>query len=156
MSRPGNPDRREIRPDHLLRAVLDDKLVGEVLTHLGTPPTTLRATLEHRWLDTVDDVDSEALFALGIDLPTVLEVINPPFDAEPDWRGRHLSDPARAVLVSTLVERTNTDSQRVHAGHLLLGLLHSRDPLVAGTFRQHGIRLRAARPLVAAWGRRVW
>ena len=133
MSRPGNPDRREIRPDHLLRAVLDDKLVGDVLTHLGTPPTTLRATLEHRWLDTVDDLDGE-----------------------PDWRGRHLSDPARAVLVSALVERTNTDSQKVHAGHLLLGLLHSRDPLVAGTFRQHGIRLRAARPLVAAWGRRVW
>jgi hypothetical protein len=156
MSRPRTPDRREVRPHHLLRAVLDDRLVGDVLARLGAPTETLRATLEHRWLDTVDDVDGETLFALGIDLEIVLEVLNPPFDREPDWRGRTLSDEARTVLVSALVERTTTGSPSVHAGHVLLGLLRSHDPVVAGTFREHGVRLRDARPLVATWGRRAW
>lgn len=156
MARPHPPDRREIRPDHLLRAILDDRLVGDVLERLGTPSATLRATLERRWLDTVDDLDSETLFAFGIDVQIVLEVLNPPYDGEPDWRGRRLSDPARSVLVSTLLEGQTTGSPSVHAGHVLLGLLHSHDAVVAGTFRQHGIRLRAARPLVEAWGRRAW
>ena len=117
-------DRREVRPDHLLRAALDD-------------------------------VDAEALFSLGIELDNVLEVLNPPYDAEPDWHGRLLSPAARDVLLSALVEYSATRGPRIHAGHLLLGLLRSHDPLVTATFRTHHVRLRPARALVAEWGRRA-
>ncbi len=148
-------DRREVRPDHLLRAVLDDRLVVDVLDQLGAPVPAVRETLEHRWLETLDDVDAEALFALGIDLDNVLEVLNPPYDAEPDWHGRLLSPAARDVLLHALVEYSAIRGPHVHAGHVLLGLLRSHDPLVAATFRAHGVRLRPARALVAEWGRRA-
>ena len=148
-------DRREVRPDHLLRAVLDDPLVVEVLDQLGAQAPAVRETLEHRWLESLDDVDAEALFALGIDIDNVLEVLNPPYDAEPDWHGRLLTPAARDVLVSALVEFSATRGPRIHAGHVLLGLLRSHDALVAGTFRTHQVRLRPARALVAEWGRRA-
>jgi hypothetical protein len=148
-------DRREVRPDHLLRAALDDGLVVDVLDALGAPAPAVRATLEHRWLETLDDVDAEALFSLGIELDNVLEVLNPPYDAEPDWHGRLLSPAARDVLLSALVEYSAIRGPRIHAGHLLLGLLRSHDALVTATFRTHHVRLRPARALVAEWGRRA-
>ena len=107
MARPLPPDRREVRPEHLLRAVLDDALVDQVLTGLGTSGTAVRTTLEHRMLETVDDIGDEVLFALGIDIETVLVVLNPPYD-EPDWRGRTLSPAARDVLVKALVESSRS------------------------------------------------
>ena len=78
----------------------------------------MRATLEHRWLGTVDDLDVETLFELGIDVETVLVALNPPFDDEPDWHGRTLSPEARDVLVKALVER-RAPVAGVHAGHVL-------------------------------------
>jgi hypothetical protein len=148
-------DRREVRPDHLLRAVLDDGLVVDVLGHLGAPAAAVRATLEHRWLETLDDVDAEAVFALGIDLDNVLEVLNPPYDAEPDWHGRLLSPAAQDVLLSALREYSAIRGPHIHAGHVLLGLLRSHDQLVAATFRAHRVRLRPTRALVAERGRRA-
>jgi hypothetical protein len=148
-------DRREVRPDHLLRAVLDDALVVDVLDQLGAPAREVRATLEHRWLDTLDDVDAEVVFSLGIDLDNVLEVLNPPYDDEADWHGRLLSPAAQDVLLRALVEYSSARGPHIHAGHVLLGLLHSHDPLVAATFRTHRVRLRPARALVTEWGHRA-
>ena len=155
MAKPHPPDRREVRPEHLLRAVLDDKLVGLVLTGLGTTAAGVRQTLEHRCLATVDAIGDEELFALGIDLETVLVVLNPPYDGEPDWHGRTMSSEGRDVLVRALVESSGSQAPRVHAGHVLLGLLRSHDPVVAGTFRDHGIRLKRTREQVELWGRRT-
>ncbi len=154
MARPLPPDRREVRPEHLLRAVLDDALVDQVLTGLGTSGTAVRTTLEHRMLETVDDIGDEVLFALGIDIETVLVVLNPPYD-EPDWRGRTLSPAARDVLVKALVESSRSSAPRVHAGHVLLGLLGSHDPVVVGTLRDHGVRPKPTREQVELWGRRA-
>ena len=154
MAKPHQPDRREVRPEHLLRAVLDDGQVGHALVACGTTPQAMRATLEHRWLATVDDIDVETLFELGIDVETVLVALNPPFDDEPDWQGRTLSPEARDVLVKALVESSGS-GRRVHAGHVLLGLMHSRDPVLIGTFREHGVRAKAVRELVRRWDRQA-
>ena len=136
--------------------MLDDALVGQVLDGLGTSARSVRATLEHRMLASMDDIDVETLFSLGIDVATVLEVLNPPFEEEPDWRGRTLSPEGRDVLVKALVESAGENGGvRVHAGHVLLGLLSSHDPVVAGTLREHGVRMRPTRALVAQWGRRA-
>jgi hypothetical protein len=155
VARPYPPDRREVRPEHLLRAVLDDALVGDVLTALGTSATAVRSTLEHRSLEAVDDLDDEVLYSLGIDVETVLVVLNPPHDGEPDWQGRTLSSEARDVLVKALVESSRSTAPRVHAGHVLLGLVSCRDPVVAGTLGDHGIRARPTREQVELWGRRA-
>lgn len=148
-------ERHEIRPHHLLRAVLDDRLVREVLAHLQAPADEVRATLDRRWLDTIEELDSETLHALGIDVATVLMVVNPPFDDPPEWRGREITKETRDVLVVALRESAGARDQPVHAGHLLLGLMSARDPLVSATLAAHGLRLREVRALVNRWGRRV-
>ena len=146
-------DRREVRPEHLLRAVLDDVAVREVLAELGVAAADVLTTLEHRRLEAVDALDLEDLHALGIDVETVVTVLNPPFDGEADWQGRVLTRSAQEVCVAALAESARGD-RGVTSGHVLLGLLRSRDPLVSGTLRAHGLRLRPTRVVVARRGRR--
>ncbi|MFC5175923.1 Clp protease N-terminal domain-containing protein [Nocardioides taihuensis] len=146
-------DRREVRPEHLLRAVLDDVAVREVLAELGVAATDVLTTLEHKRLAATRAFDVESLHELGIDVATVMTVLNPPYDAEADWQGRVLSRGAQEVCVAALAESVHSD-RGVTSGHLLLGLLRSRDRLVAGTLREHGLRLRPARVVVAHRGRR--
>ena len=54
-----------------------------------------------------------------------------------------------------LRERAAVSSNRTHSGHLLLGVMASRDPIVSGTFAEHDLRLRQVRPVVQKWGRRA-
>ncbi|QCW50086.1 hypothetical protein FE634_06110 [Nocardioides dongxiaopingii] len=147
-------DRRDVHPHHLLRAVLADRAAREVLAVVGVAADDLLLTLDGLWLAASDTIDVEEVQARGIDVATVLAVVNPPFDGEPDWGGRRVTEATRDVLVRSLAMR-RTGGRPVTSGHLLLGLLASRDRLVAGTFRAHGLRLRDVRPVVDRFGRRA-
>ena len=146
-------DRREVRPEHLLRAVLDDAAVREVRADLGVAATDVLTTLERRRLEATDAFDLESLHEIGVGVDTVVRVLNPPFDGEADWEGRVLTREAQEVCVAALAESVRGE-RGVTSGHVLLGLLRSRDRLVARTLREHGLRLRQTRVVVAHRGRR--
>lgn len=148
-------DRRDVHPHHLLRAVLTDPMVRDVLVELGSSADEVLLTLDHEWLAASDTIDLEEIAAVGIDLATVLTAVNPPFDEAPDWGGRRLTDATRDLLVRSLGLRSLTHGPRVHAGHLLLALMASKDRLVAATFRAHGLSGRDARAVVERWSRRA-
>ncbi len=143
-----------MQPHHVLRALLGDRFVRDVLVHLEVSPDELRVTLDRRWLDAADTIDVEEVESPGIDVATLLAAVNPPFDEQPDWRGRRPTPRTRDVLVLALRERA-LSGNRTHSGHLLLGVMASRDPIVAGTFAEHDLRLRRVRPVVQRWGRRA-
>jgi hypothetical protein len=147
--------RSDVQPHHVLRALLADRFVRDVLTHLGTDPDQARITLDRRWLDAAETIDVEEVEARGIDVATLLEAVNPPFDEQPDWRGRRPTPRTRDILVLALRERAAVSGSRTHSGHLLLGVMASRDPIVSGTFAEHDLRLRQVRPVVQKWGRRA-
>ena len=148
-------DRHDVHPHHLLRAVLADRLVREVLAETGADADALLLTLDRLWLEASDTIEVEEIEARGIDVATVLTAINPPFDREADWGGRRLTDATRDVLVRSLGVRAVNHGATMTSGHLLLGLLGSKDRLVAGTFRAHGVQLRAVRPVVERRSRRA-
>ncbi|WP_134764792.1 Clp protease N-terminal domain-containing protein [Nocardioides sp. 1609] len=148
-------DRRDVHPHHLLRAVLADRPAREVLAAVGVAADDVLLTLDGLWLAASDTIDVEEVQARGIDVATVLAVVNPPFEGEPDWGGRRVTDATRDVLVRSLAMRRAGGARPVTSGHLLLGLLASRDRLVSGTFRAHGLRLRDVRPVVDRLGRRA-
>ncbi len=147
--------RRDVQPHHLLRALLADRFVRDVCAELGVDPDLVRLSLDRRWLDAADTIDVEEVEARGIDVPTLLAAVNPPFDEQPDWQGRRLTPRSRDVLVLALRERATVSGHRTHSGHVLLGLMASRDPIVAGTFADHDLRLRQVRPVVQRLGRRA-
>ncbi|WP_148614245.1 Clp protease N-terminal domain-containing protein [Nocardioides rubriscoriae] len=148
-------DRRDVHPHHLLRALLGDRLVRDVLRELGADPDEVRLSLDHLWLAGADTLDVEEIEAVGIDLPTVLVAVNPPFDDPPDWGGRRLTDATRDLLVRALGLRGITHGPRLGSGHLLLALMTSKDPVVAATFRAHGLQSRQVRPVVERRSRRA-
>lgn len=147
-------DRHDVQPHHLLRAALADGFCRHLISHLAGDPDALLITLDQLWLDAADAIDVEEIQARGIDMVTVLAAINPPFDGEPDWRGRRLTDATRDLLVRALGVRAIGHGRTTGSGHVLLALMGSRDPLVAGTFRAHGLHARDAKPLVERWSRR--
>lgn len=148
-------DRGDVLPHHLLRAVLADRGVREVLAELGTDPDEVLVTLDREWLAAADTIDLEEIQAVGIDLPTVLAAVNPPFDEPPDWGGRNVTDATRELLVRALGVRGLTHGPRVVSAHLLLALMSSKDHIVAATLRAHGLHGRTARGVVERWSRRA-
>lgn len=148
-------DRRDVHPHHLLRAVLGDRVVRDVLVEIGADPDEVRVTLDREWLAASDTIELEEIAAVGIDLVTVLAAINPPFDAPPDWGGRHVTDVTRELLVRALGVRGVLHGSRVTSSHLLLALMTSKDHIVSATFRAHGLHGRAARSVVERWSRRA-
>ncbi len=148
-------DRFDVQPHHVLRALLGDRFVRDVLAHLEADADEVRLTLDRRWLEAADTIDVEEVESPGIDVATLLAAVSPPFDEQPDWRGRRPTPRTRDVLVLALRERAAVSSTRTHSGHLLLGVMASRDPIVAGTFAEHDLRLRRVRPVVQRWGRRA-
>ncbi|MFB9313639.1 hypothetical protein [Nocardioides plantarum] len=148
-------DRRDVHPHHLLRAVLGDRLVREILGDLDVDADEVLVTLDQHWLAAADTIDVEEIEAVGIDLPTVLAAINPPFDEPPDWGGRQLTVATRDLLMRALAVRGPTQAVRVGSSHLLLSLMSSRDPLVSATLRAHSLHGRAARGVVERWSRRA-
>ena len=148
-------DRHEVYPHHVLRAALRDPFVGDVLAALEVPVAQLQVTLEHRWLAASDTIEIEEIEAIGVDVATLLAALNPPYDGPADWGDLRLAATTSDLLVATLRARAGMPHGRTHSGHLLLALLGSRDAIVAGTFADHGLRARDARPLVRKWGRRA-
>lgn len=148
-------DRLDVHPHHLLRALLDDRVVRDVLAELGADPDEVRVTLDRAWLGAADTIDPEEIASVGIDVATVLRAVNPPFDDPPDWGGRRLTDATRELLVRALGVRAATHGSTVAPAHLLLALLSSKDRILAVTFRAHGLTARAARPVVERWTRRA-
>ncbi|WP_139977992.1 Clp protease N-terminal domain-containing protein [Nocardioides litoris] len=149
------PDRHDVHPHHLLRAVLGDQVVRDLLRELGTDADDVSLTLDRRWLDAADTIDVEEVETLGVGLPMVLAALNPPYDGPPDWGGRHLLDSTREVLVRALGMRGPTSTAPVRAAHVLLALMTCKDSIVGGAFRDHGVTLKAARPVVDRWTRRT-
>ncbi len=147
-------DRHDVHPHHLLRALLADRLVREVLVELGADPDEVRLSLDHEWLAAAETLDLEEIEAVGIDLPTVLAAVNPPFDAPPDWGGRRLTEATRDLLVRALAVRGSTHGPRVGPEHLLLAVMSSKDRVVAGALRAHGLHSRQARAVVERRTRR--
>ncbi|MDO9456930.1 Clp protease N-terminal domain-containing protein [Nocardioides sp.] len=148
-------DRHDVHPHHLLRAVLGDQMVRDVLVELGADPDEVRVTLDREWLAAADTIALEEIESVGIGLATVLTAVNPPFDDPPDWEGRRITEPTRELLVRALGVRGITQGARVGSGHLLLALMSSKDHIVAATFRTHGLHSRGARTVVERWSRRA-
>ena len=148
-------DRHDVHPHQVLRAVLREPFVGDVLAAREVVVAEVQVTLERRWLAAGDTIEVEEVEALGIDVPTLLRALNAPYDGVADWGDLRLTDATRDVLVGALRARASTRQRRTSVGHLLLGLMTSRDPIVAGTFAEHGLRTRDVRPLVERWGRRA-
>lgn len=148
-------DRHDVHPHHLLRALLGDRTMRDALSELGADPDEVGLTLDQLWLAGTDVLGPEAVAAVGIDLPTVLAAVNPPFDEAPDWGGRRLTEATRDVLVRALAVRGPLQGVRVGPGHLFLALMLSRDPLVGATLRAHHLHTRTARAVVERWSRRA-
>ena len=71
----------EVRPEHLLRALIDNDtcLAVRVLDGLGAPAGSIAAELDRRrmqYVDGLDADDAEALQAIGIDLDEVVRRID--------------------------------------------------------------------------------
>jgi ATP-dependent Clp protease ATP-binding subunit ClpA len=119
-----------IGPEHLLIALAAGAGSGaEVLSAHGVTPALLRTRLH---VLTGDDLDAEALAALGIDLEQVrlaTEANLGPGALAPK-RGRmpsgHLSfsRPGKKVLEYSLREAVRLESREIRSGHVLLGLLN--------------------------------
>jgi hypothetical protein len=148
-------DRHDVHPHHLLRAVLGDRPVREVLRELGVDADEVRLTLDHQWLAAADTIQLEEIEAVGIDLPMVLAAVNPPFDEPPEWGGRRLTTTTRDILVRALAVRGPIQGARVTSSHLLLALMASKDPMVVATLRAHSLHGRTARGVVERWSRRA-
>ncbi len=148
-------DRFEVQCHHVLRAVVDDALVVDLLQALRVDPAEVQVTLAERWLAASETIDVEEIAMVGIDAPTLLAALNPAEQTPAQWRGRQLSDSARDVLVRSLGICGAMGHRRTTSAHLLLALLASKDPIVVQTLAAHGLRTKDVRPLVRRWGRRA-
>ncbi|CAN5355093.1 hypothetical protein BH11ACT8_BH11ACT8_09120 [soil metagenome] len=148
-------DRHEVQPHHVLRAVLGDGYAAELLAAVGSSAQELRLTLDGLWLEASEEIGPEEIGAVGIDVATLLALLNPPYDGAVAADGRRLTEPARDVLVAALRTNASMRHPRTGTGHLLVALLRSRDPLVSATCTAHRVPVRAVTDLVATRGRRA-
>lgn len=149
-------DRHEVHPHHVLRAVLRDPTVGDLLRPHGVEVEQVEVTLAQRWLAHSDTIGIEDVEALGVDVATLLAALGPDAgEGSPTWGGRRLAGPTRDLLVRTLGICGAMRHRHPGSGHLLLALMGCRDAVVAETFAAHGLRARDVRPWVRQWGRRA-
>jgi ATP-dependent Clp protease ATP-binding subunit ClpA len=147
----------ETRPEHLLSALLDDEgcLAVRVLEEQGTTRRIMLDTLERhrtRHIDGIDDDDTAALRAIGIDLDEVVRRIDRNLGglAGPTRRGRAgWSRAAKKALELSLREAISLGHNYIGTEHILLGLLRGGDRVVADTFADAGIEHSALRRAVA-------
>ena len=130
----------EIRPEHLLMALLDDEdcLAARVVESLGVPAARLREELDARRLQYVDGLDrddAEALKAIGIDLDEVVRRIDRNLGGvAPRRRERpRFSRAAKKALELALREALALRHSSIGTEHLLLGLARCDDRVVADT-----------------------
>ncbi|MGZ4581166.1 MAG: Clp protease N-terminal domain-containing protein [Nocardioidaceae bacterium] len=146
----------EIRPEHLLMGLLDDKdcLAVRVVGSLGVPVARLREELDARRLQYVDGLDrddAEALKAIGIDLDEVVRRIDRNLGGlSPRRRGRpRFSRAAKKALELALREALALRHNYIGTEHLLLGLARSDDRVVADTLAACGLDRTLLRRAVA-------
>jgi len=142
----------EVRPEHLLAALLEDPagLACRVLDGLGTSPDAVRAELERhrgRYVDGLDAADAEALQVIGIDLDEVVRRIEDNLGGVPGRTRRRprFSRPAKKVLELALREAVALRHNYIGTEHLLLALARTDDRVVADTFAGLGISRPAVR-----------
>jgi ATP-dependent Clp protease ATP-binding subunit ClpA len=133
----------EIRPEHLLMALLDQEgcLGVRVMDRLGAPAATVREALDgfrQQYVDGLDEDDAEALKAIGIDLDEVVRRIDRNLGGLSKPRrheGRQrFSRDARKVLELALREAISLHHNYIGTEHLLLGLARGGDRVVTDTF----------------------
>jgi ATP-dependent Clp protease ATP-binding subunit ClpA len=148
----------EVRPEHLLMALLDrpDCLAVRVLDGLGAPAQRVLASLDqHRMrdVDGLDEDDVEALRAIGIDLDEVVRRIDRNLGGLGGARsGPHrvrFARSSRKVLELALREAVAVRHHYIGTEHLLLGLARCDDRVVADTLAEVGVERGTLRPAVA-------
>src|SRR5664279_6080883 len=146
----------EIRPEHLLMALLDQDgcLAVRVIEGQGVAVPDVRAALDrHRaqHVDGLDADDAEALAAIGIDLDEVVRRIDDNLgglSAQPSRRGR-FSRGGRKVIELALREALALRHSYIGTEHLLLALARTDARVVADTFAACGLEQSRLRPAVA-------
>ena len=152
---------RETRPEHLLRALLDDEtcLAVQVLERAGTPLEELRTELTrtgHTYVDGLDDDDAEALKVIGIDLGEVVRRIDQGLGGRGAGRRRpRFSRGSKKALELSLREALGLRHSYIGTEHLLLGLVRVEDRVVADTLAAFDIERDALRSAVAEAVRRA-
>ena len=151
----------EIRPDHLLAAVLEQGtgLAALALGDLGAPAGDVRAELDRRrmqYVDGLDADDADALRAFGIDLDEVVRRIDRNLGGPGPRRGQpRFSRSSKKVLELALREAVSLRHAHIGTEHLLLGLLRGGDRVVVDTLGVFGVESDALRRRVADAVRRA-
>ncbi|MBS43881.1 MAG: hypothetical protein CMH83_12115 [Nocardioides sp.] len=146
---------RLVQPHHVLRAVLDDVLVRDVLARCDVDVAMLRTDLDLAWWSSVDCPDVLGEASAGLDLETVRAALEPSRGWAAAWGDRRPSEGTRTLLRAALVRRSRTGCRRPVAGHVLLAAATSEDPVLRAALTPYRKRLRPASRLVAQWGRRA-
>lgn len=138
-------------PEDLLRALLDDATVGDVLSAAGSSADELRVAVERRWLARLDRaIDDELLRGRRVDVGALLRALNegaPTLDRLPAG--------ARAALGRALRESAGLHAPSISAEHLLIALVAGSDPVVAPAAAELGLRAATVRGIVARRGPRA-
>lgn len=140
----------EAAPEDLLRAVLDDAAVIDVLAAAGVSADELRVAVERRCLARLEGVDEEVLRGRRVDVVALLQALNA---GSSTLAGLPL--PAQAALGRAVEESAALRAGRVRAEHLLVALLAGPDPVVAPAAAEVGLRAAVVRRVVARRGRRA-
>jgi len=150
----------EVRPEHLLAALLDheDCLAARVLAGLGAPAAEVRRVLDGlrmRYVDGLDADDAEALQAIGIDLDEVVRRIDRNLGTPGSRRRPPFSRGSKKALQLALREAISLRHNYIGTEHLLLGLARQEDRVVADTLASFGIERDALRSAVSEAVRRA-
>ena len=152
----------EIRPEHLLMAVLDQQgcLAVSVLTALGASPSQVRDELDRhrlRYVDGLDEDDAEALRAIGIDLDEVVRRIDRNLGGLRPGSSRRprFSRGSKKTRQRALREALALRHNYIGTEHLLLGLARADDRVVSDTLASCGVERDALRDAVREAVRRA-
>jgi ATP-dependent Clp protease ATP-binding subunit ClpA len=145
----------EVRPEHLLQALLDEEgcLAVRVLAGLGASAEQVRAELDRhrmRYVDGLDEQDAEALRAIGIDLDEVVRRIERNLGGHSRTKGRpRFARSSKKALELALREALSLRHNYIGTEHLLLGLARVEDRVVSDTLRAFGVERHGLRTAVA-------
>jgi ATP-dependent Clp protease ATP-binding subunit ClpA len=157
----GEAGAQEVRPEHLLRALLEDETTpaSRVLAEAGAPLAELRAEVDRRrlrYVDGLDEDDADALRSLGIDLDEVVRRIERDLGGTVPRRGHpRFSRSAKKVLELALREAVALRHDHIGTEHLLLGLVRDGDRVVTDSLAVFGIERDGLRRLVADGARKA-
>jgi ATP-dependent Clp protease ATP-binding subunit ClpA len=152
----------ETRPEHLLRALLDDEdstAVRVLEDAAGASAAALRDDLDRRrmrYVDGLDADDADALAALGIDLDEVVRRIDRNLGGSSSRRGApRYSRAAKKVLELALREAIALRHDYIGTEHLLLGLVREGDRVVRDTLAAFDVETAELRRRVADAARKA-